>query len=110
MTEAVSLESEVDAFVDETGIELSPLVVLFQDAYSETPDGEDAIGYHEDIEEPSFPVTADLEGRVFGTTPYDGSALPGKCVLTPQMEILTCMTGHGLEDLFDAIEEDAEAR
>jgi hypothetical protein len=43
-------------------------------------------------------------------TPYQGDRLPGKCVLTPEMEILHCYTGDGDEEGFAAIVEHAGAR
>jgi len=52
-------------------------------------------------------VLSDPTEQVFEATEYDGSVLPGKCALSPQMEMLSCTSGHGNESLFDAIREHA---
>lgn len=83
--------------------------MLFQDILGNVPDGEDAAVYSSAIGDPTLPVLADDTQRILSATPYDGSALPGKCVLTPEMEILYCWMGHGSEDGFDAIVEHWEA-
>ena len=80
-------------------------MTIFQDTLGYVPDGEDALIYWEAIGDERIPVLADHGQRVIPATPYDGSALPGKCVLTPEMEILYCWTGHGNEQGFDAIVE-----
>ena len=69
------------------------------------PDAKDALTYWEVVDDENIPVLADHEQLVIPSTPYEGTALPGKCVLTPQMEILYCFTGHGNEQGFDAIVE-----
>lgn len=90
-------------------IPFSFLVTLFADTLGYVPDGEDALIYWEEIGDPRIPVLADFDQRVIPATPYDGSALPGKCALTPEMEILTCWMGHGNEDGLEAIVEHWEA-
>ena len=45
-----------------------------------------------------FPVLADTKMGIYaGATPWDGNARPGKCVLSPKMEILFCDVGHGAD-------------
>ena len=68
------------------------------------PDAEIAVDYWEAAEEPSFPVMADLAASVLEATPYTGNALPGKCILTPEMELLDCRSGGDEDDwAFDII-------
>ena len=55
-------------------------------------------------------MVADETQQVFEATTYDGSRLPGKCILTPEMEMLVCTSGHGNEELFDAIRTHAGLR
>jgi hypothetical protein len=50
-----------------------------------------------------MPVLADHTQLLLTATPYDASALPGKCVVSPAMEILHCWTGHGNDQGFEAI-------
>ncbi len=69
------------------------------------PDAEDALIYWEAIDDDAMPVLSDHEQQVIASMPYDGSALPGKCVLTPEMEILHCYMGHGNDQGFEAIVE-----
>jgi hypothetical protein len=55
-----------------------------------------------------FPVFADVNGRLIESTPYDGLQLPGKCALSPEMEILGCATGSVAEEyVFSVIVEHA---
>ncbi|MDP6931951.1 MAG: hypothetical protein QGG40_03505 [Myxococcota bacterium] len=107
MSEAVGLAEEAEGFVEETGLDFSPIVVLFQDSSGGVPDGEDAAQYHEAISEPDFPVMADVDQAVLDATPYTGQSLPGKCSLSPDMELLACSSGHSNETILDAIREHA---
>jgi len=110
MTEAVGLEAESQEFVAETGIDFSFVVIIFEDVTWQVPDAEEAADYHEAIGEPAFPVLSDIYEGALGATPYDGSSLPGTCILTPEMEILECTTGHGMSSLLEAVQEHAESR
>ncbi len=85
------------------------MVTLFQDILGDVPDAEDALVYWEAIDDDAIPVLSDHDQRVIVGMPYDGSALPGKCVLTPQMEIIHCWMGHGNDQGFEAIVEHWEA-
>jgi hypothetical protein len=78
-------------------VQIHYMVALFQGMGSEPPLAEQAASYHETIGEPAFPVFADTQGRLLLDTPYQGNELPGKCVLSPEMEILGCVTGHSLD-------------
>ena len=55
-------------------------------------------------------MSADADQRVLDITPYNGSGMPGKCLLSPEMEILECMTGHGFDALWDMALEHTGAR
>ncbi len=102
------------AFTEETGIPLDFLITLFQDNDSQVPDGADAIEYAEFLAEeapdPGMFVGADFTQRLFEATPYDGSKMPGKCLLGPDMVMIECGTGHGNEDFFDRVVEHVGTR
>jgi hypothetical protein len=106
--EAVSFPERTEEFVDETGIAFSYVLALFEDAQGNVPDAEDALSYWEVVDEPDVPITADPDGQMFDATPFDGSPLPGKCILSPTMEILECEEGEAEDDwAFEIIEEHA---
>ena len=88
--------------------------MLFQDSRGWLPDDKDAADYAEYVDEeapdPGMFVGSDETEQVFDSTPYDGRSLPGKCVLTPEMEMYYCTTGHGSSSAFDAVEEHAGSR
>lgn len=41
----------------------------------------------------TVPITGDLSSQAVLFLPWPGNSIPGKCVLSPQMEIITCYTG-----------------
>ena len=45
--------------------------------------------------QPEFPVLSNEAQDALDITPYNGSPLPGKCVVSPEMELLECNHGHG---------------
>ncbi|MFT5584343.1 MAG: hypothetical protein ACI9VR_001928 [Cognaticolwellia sp.] len=59
---------------------------------------QDAIDYAGAVDDPSIPVFADPARDILNNTPYDGKELPGKCLLSPSMEIVSCWTGHENDD------------
>ena len=85
-------------------------MAIFEGVDGKTPPAALAASYHKAIGSPSFAVLSDVSDLSLGITPYEGTALPGKCALTPQMEILGCATGHGSHDLFQLIEQHAAAK
>ena len=104
--EAVSLPREQAEFLGaHPGLSFSFLLALYADTLGQVPDGADAAAYSEGIGDASLPVLADHTQRILSVTPYDGLAMPGKCVLTPEMEILYCWVGHGNEDGLGAVVE-----
>jgi hypothetical protein len=62
-----------------------------------------AISYWTDMGEPELAVLADGGRQVIDDTPWEAAYLPGKCALTPDMEILGCYTGHGNSEPMAAI-------
>jgi len=90
-------ESGVD-FEAETGIDFSYLVVIFESATGDPARPEDAAPYAEVIGDPEIPVLSDPGVAMVAATPFDGKELPGKCLLSPEMEILSCWTGHDNDD------------
>jgi hypothetical protein len=74
--------------------------VLFDDRGGNPADADSAVDYAADLVEGDadsvmVPVLADPARAVFEVTPYDGSVLPGLCLLDPQMVMVECTTGHG---------------
>lgn len=86
------------------------MVLLFQDVRGLPPDADDAVTYAEAIGDPSFPVTVDPPAAMFDATPWEGSPLPGKCVMSPEMVMLDCYAGDEDEDAFQLIAEDWASR
>ncbi len=86
---------------------MSFLVTLWQGMGVGPPAGELALEYHEGIDEVDLPVLADTEGRLLDATPYNGQGLPGKCALSPEMELLHCVISAENDELFEAIVEHA---
>jgi len=108
MTEAVGLADEGAAFVDETGIAFSHIIILYEGVDFDVPDAEVAADYHEALGSPGIPVLSDVNQGALDLTPYDGTAMPGWCVTTPEMEILYCDTGHGVNKALGSVQEHAE--
>ena len=82
-------------------------MVLFEDVFGGPPKAKDAVDYHAALGEPKYAVTADPKVGSLEHTPFSGSPLPGKCALSPDMEILGCTVGHNNDDLLDVIREHA---
>lgn len=91
-------------------IPFSYVVMLFQDVRGALPDEADAAAYWEAIGEPVFPVTVDPTAAMLDATPWEGSPLPGKCVMSPEMVMLDCYAGDEDDDAFTLIAEDWAAR
>jgi len=70
-------------------------VVVFENNAGFPASGDTAVSYWEDMGEPEMAVLADGNRQVIEDTPWEAVSLPGKCALTPDMEILGCFTGHG---------------
>lgn len=81
------------------------MLILFQDNSGGPPDPDVAPSYAEALGNPDFAVLADTSAAIIDATPYQGTTLPGKCVLGPQMEILDCYTGDEDESAFETILE-----
>lgn len=71
---------------------------LFQDYEAEAPDRDIGEDYWGRIGEPGFPVVSDPDQLTISDTPYSGQGLPGKCIVSPRMEIIECGSGHGEDD------------
>lgn len=107
--EVGELDEKADMFHERYGFEVRYLIALFEDNASQIPSPEVASAFAERTEMERFPVLADINGRLIGSTPYEGLQLPGKCALTPEMEILGCATGSAAEEyVFSLIVEHAE--
>jgi hypothetical protein len=100
----------MEEIIEEHGLPFSFLIALFQDYSGGVPDGDDAAVYHEALGSPDYPVVSDEAQEMLASVPYDGTSLPGKCLLSPQMEILQCELGHGHEPLIDAMVDHASGR
>lgn len=81
------------------------MIVVFENNAGFPPSGSTAETYAEELGNPQIPVLADPDKAILTSTPWADSSLPGKCILTPEMEILECYTGHGNEAAFDVVLE-----
>jgi hypothetical protein len=79
------------------------MVILFENNAGMPPDGSVAETYADELGNPQIPIVADPSKEILISTPWADSSLPGKCILTPEMEILECYTGHGNETAFDVV-------
>ncbi|MBX2802687.1 MAG: redoxin domain-containing protein [Myxococcales bacterium] len=94
--EARELRTRSRQFERETSIPFSYVITVFQDTMGAPPTRDVAADYADHVDARRVvPVLADVDQDLLVDTPYDGNALPGKCVLSPQMEMLDCYTGHG---------------
>lgn len=108
ITEARELETRTTDFVDRTGIPFHYTIVLFEDDLSQPPKAKDAVDYAETVDVYELPVLSSTDQGILTHTPYGGRTLPGKCILSPDMELLDCTEGHGDDaELFAAIEAHA---
>lgn len=96
--EARELGERTDGILEATGVDFSYAIVLFQDATGGAPVPANGEGYWSDVGEPAFPVLANEAQDILDVTPYDGTPLPGKCVISPAGEIVACNHGHGEDD------------
>ena len=108
VAEASELEERGASFSADNGVELQYLTVLFQDFTGDPAVPSTAEGYATNIGDPGSPVLSDVDGLVVDSTPYDGATLPGKCLLSPEMEIMTCWASEGDDSVaYDIILEGA---
>lgn len=104
--EAVRLPDRTADFrSDNPDIPFSYIAILHQDYAGGLPDPSVAGSYAEAIGDPDFPVLADPAAAIVDASPWTGDALPGKCVLTPQMEMLSCYIGDDDEQAMELIVE-----
>ena len=109
LAEAKELEAWGKEYRQETGVDFSYLVILFEDVQGDQPKGGTAVNYADVIDARKLPVLADKQQAILSDTPYDGSRLPGKCLLSPEMEMVECWDGHaGIEELFEVMARHAE--
>ena len=110
LAEASELRQRTIDFEAEAGMAFSYVIMLFQDIAGDPPDDEVAAEYADVVDaRQRIPVLSDTEQAIIDYTPYDGSSLPGKCVLSDRLEMLDCYTGHSDDDAeaFDLIREHA---
>ena len=96
--EAGGLQEKQDEFVAETGLPFSFLFALYEGASGNPATVDDAMSYAETIGSPNFPVFADGEGKIAETTPMTQFTHPEMCAFTPELEIISCYSGHGGSD------------
>jgi hypothetical protein len=106
LSEASDLQRRTEEFVEESGIPFSYMILLSEDTSGNAPNGNDASGYAEEVNAETVPVLASGDQGVLTATPWTGSPLPGKCLISPDMVMLDCYSGHGDDaDAFDTIME-----
>jgi len=70
------------------------MVTLYEGVLNPTPDGQEIENYAEYISSGDMPVLGDLTGRLIEASGWDGSSMPGQCVVAPDMTMLDCYTGE----------------
>lgn len=83
------------------------MIGLTEDAVGGAPTATDSAKYAEVLGLTGYPVTADVAQKLIDVTPWDGKARPGKCVLTPTMQMLKCYVGEDDTAAYEAIIADA---
>jgi hypothetical protein len=96
--EARELVDRTKSILDAVDVDFSYAIILFQDGAGNAPNPDNGEDYWLDVNEPPFPVLANEAQDILDATPYDGSVLPGKCVVSPAMEIIECDHGHHPDD------------
>ena len=97
------LEERALQLSEEYNIELSYLVALFHNNQSTIPKPEVAEQYALATQIEHLPVLADIEGQLLNNVPYIGTPVPGKCLLSPRMEILACGVGDVESELLSVL-------
>lgn len=103
MIEAVGLVEEAETFTAETGVDMQFLIAIFEAGRGQTPNEDLAAAYHEELNSPELPVLGDTEEGILEASSFPGSPLPGKCLLSPEMELVECAYGHGNDVMFEAL-------
>ena len=96
--EASGLDEKTEAMRQEGNVPFSYMILLFTGVTGDPAKPQDAIDYAGAVDDPTIPVFADPARDILNNTPYDGKELPGKCLLSPSMEIVSCWTGHDNDD------------
>mgnify|MGYP002821357557 CR=1 FL=1 len=100
-------DAMLESFRSRSDVPADYLVILFQNARGGTPTSDSVVAYQQAVSTEG-PILADPKVDTVSLTPYDGSALPGKCLVSPRMEMLKCWTGkEGDSEAFDMIEAHA---
>jgi hypothetical protein len=86
------------------------LIILNEDGQGNPPMGDTAVAYAQTIGTMGMLVSVDPTNQVYGMTPWDGTARPGKCALAPDMTILACWVGASDTQGYDAIVAHAAAQ
>lgn len=108
MDEAAALGETTAIIASETGHPVRGIVLLFEGNSGTTPVPEDAEAYAARIEAGDTPVLGDVSDTALAAVPYDGSSIPGVCLLSPTMEIVACTTEEGnLTSFADVIRDHA---
>ena len=103
----MSLAERQQQFIAETGVAFSYAIILNKDGSGNPPTADTAAAYA-GLVGATYPVLADPTDAAAAASPWNGTTLPGKCVVAPDMTILTCWTGHGEDTIaYDAIKNHA---
>lgn len=95
LEEARALPDEAATLAAETGVPVQGIVALYEGRTAGVPTADDVVPYAEEIDAETFPVLGDTASALLDAVPYDGTELPGVCLLSPQMVLLTCGAGQG---------------
>jgi len=103
-SEAADMGNLAAVLSGDTGQTVRGLVLLFQGRDGGPPSAADVVPYADEVHAEGFAVLGDLDSVLLESLPYDGSVLPGVCLLGPKMDIVSCGSGADkLERLTDTI-------
>ena len=95
MTEAVSFPGAQDDFEEETGLDFSFIYALYEGGSGMPATVNDCASWADAIGDPNFPILADNTEKIAGATPLTQMTHPEMCALSPELEIISCYSGHG---------------
>ena len=84
-------------------MDFSFLFAIYEGGGGDPATASDCEAYAETIGSPSFPVFADGTFQIAGVTPMTQNTHPEMCALSPDLEVISCYSGHG--GYFNALDD-----
>jgi len=92
-TEAVGLEQKQLDFETSSGLDIQYLYFLLEDGDKNPPGAGFSRFFADELSLQGFPVLSDAAKAIATATGRDPKKVPGKCVVSPSMQILGCYGG-----------------